>query len=107
MEQAMQIEREIADIKAKQAAAEEQHKALHSRLEQAENMVNTVHELALSVRDLTNTQANMQKQVTGLCEDVDAIKAKPGKRWESVVEKVIYTVIGAMISYVLMRMGIS
>ena len=107
MEQAMQIEREIAEIKAKQAAAEEQHKTLFNRLEQAENMVNSVHELALSVRDLTNTQANMQKQVTGLCADVDAIKAKPGKRWEGVVEKVIYTVIGAMISYVLMRMGIS
>lgn len=107
MEQAMQIEREIAEIKAKQAAAEEQHKTLFNRLENVEDITKTVHELALSVRDLANAQSCMQKQVSGLCKDVDDIKAKPGKRWEGVVEKVLYTVVGAAVTYVLMQAGIS
>ncbi len=37
---------------------------------------------------------------------VDALEAKPGKRWESIVDKVIWTVVAAVIGFLLAKMGL-
>lgn len=102
----LQIEREIADLKSGQAALEQQAKTLFNRISQQEEMTRSVQELALSVRDLANAQANTQGDVKSLRKDVDAIKAVPGKRWESVVEKTLLVVVGALAGYVLNVMGL-
>lgn len=106
MEQTLQIEREIKDLSARLAAAEEQHKTLFSRLDRQEKMVDTVHKLALSVNELANKLGNMQGRMDSLCEDVEEIKEKPAKRWEGVVEKVLYTVVGALATYLLAKVGL-
>ena len=106
MEQTLQIEREIKDLAARLAAAEEQHKTLFSRLDRQEKMVDTVHKLALSVSELANKLGTVQTKVDGLCEDVEDIKEKPAKRWDGLVEKVIFTVVGALVAYVLAKIGV-
>ena len=106
MEQTLQIEREIKDLAARLAAAEEQHKTLFSRLDRQEKMVDTVHKLALSVSELANKLGTVQTKVDGLCEDVEEIKEKPAKRWDGLVEKVIFTVVGALVAYVLAKIGV-
>jgi hypothetical protein len=48
----------------------------------------------------------METKLGDLCTDVDEIKSKPAKRWESIVEKAIFTVVGAFVAYVLAQLGI-
>lgn len=106
MEQTLQIEREIKELSTRLAAAEEQHRTLFNRLDRQEKMVDTVHKLALSVSELANKLGTVQDKVDGLCEDVEEIKEKPGKRWDGLVEKIIFTVAGALITFMLAKMGI-
>lgn len=41
-----------------------------------------------------------------LTADVETLKAAPGKRWNSIVEKVIFTVVAAVIGFVLAKIGL-
>lgn len=106
MENIIRLEHEIAEIKAHQAASDEQHKTIFRRLDKQDEMIESVQKLASSVERLTLKQESTQKKVDSLCEDMDEIKAKPGKRWEEIVRNAICTVIGALVMYVLTRLGL-
>jgi hypothetical protein len=96
----------LADLKAKQAAADEQHKTIFQRLDKQDKMIESVRMLATSVEKLAMKQDTMETKLGDLCTDVDEIKSKPAKRWEGMVEKAIFTVVGAFVAYVLARLGI-
>lgn len=102
----IRIEREIAEIKAKQAAADEQHKTIFHRLDKQDEMIESVRKLATSVERLTLKQDNIQNKVNDLCADVDEIKARPGKRWDSIIEKVVLTIVGALVGAALVKLGL-
>lgn len=106
MEQVLHFEREIADIKAKQAAAEEQHKTIFTRLAQQDKLLESVHSLALSVGTMSAAQDQMQDKLDRVCNDLTEIKARPGKRWEGIVDKVWLTLAGALIGALLAHFGL-
>lgn len=106
MENILRIEREIADLQAKQAAAEEQHKTIFQRLAHQDELLKSVQELALSVRDLANAQACIQNTVTDLSNDMDSIKSKPARNWTKFVEAVVIALAGAMVTLVLNKLGV-
>ena len=102
----MDIERAVVDLQKQMAAAEEQHKTLFRRIEKAEELNESVHSLALSVQKLTDSLTNTNKTVTDLCTDVDELKAKPGKKWEDLAMDVLKVIVGGVIGFVLVKMGL-
>ena len=106
MENILRLEREIAKIQAAQAAADEQHKTIFRRLDKQDEMIESVQKLATSVERLTLKQDGTEKKLDGLCQDVDEIKAKPGKRWEGLVQNLLYAFGGALVAYVVARLGL-
>lgn len=100
------FERELAEVKSVQAGHTEQLKTVFSRLDQQDKVLEAVSELALSVRDLSNAQANTTEKVSTLCSDMEIIKSKPAKRWEAILEKIIMTAIGALVMWALAKLGI-
>lgn len=106
MDQAIQFERELAEIKAKQAAADEQHKTIFRRLDKQDEMIESVHSLARSVDRLTAQQGDMRRQMDGLSSDLDDLKAKPAKRWETITMDIIKLVAAAVVGFVLSRLGL-
>ena len=106
MENILRLEHEIAKIQVAQAAAEEQHKTIFRRLDKQDEMIESVQKLATSVERLTLKQDGTEKKVDSLCEDMDEIKAKPGKRWESVIQNIICTVAGALVMFLLTQLGL-
>lgn len=106
MENILRLEREIADIKADQAASHEQHKEIFRRLAEQGELLKSVQELALSVRDLASAQASMQTTVSGLCDDMDSIKSQPAKRWSKFVESAATALAGALVTFILAKLGV-
>ena len=102
----MDIERAVVDLQKQMAAAEEQHKTLFRRIDKAEELNESVHSLALSVQKLTDSLTNTNKTVTDLCTDVDELKAKPGKRWETLAMDVMKVIVGGVIGFVLVKLGL-
>ena len=49
---------------------------------------------------------HIMEKLDELAGDVKELKAKPGKRWEGIVEKVIGLVAAAVVGYFLARLGL-
>ena len=99
MEQAIQIERELSEIKAKQAAAEEQHKTIFHRLDKQDKMIEVVQGLVCAVD-------HMSTRLDTACNDLNEIKSKPAKRWETVTMKIVEIVVAALVGFILAKMGV-
>lgn len=55
-----------------------------------------VEVMATEQRHQTETMAEIKTDVTALGTKVDAIEKKPGKRWDGMVDKFLYGLVGAL-----------
>ena len=102
----MELEQRVMELEKTQAAAEEQHKTLFRRVENLEKEQKTMQAFAVSLEKLANAISSTDKKVDGLCEDMEAMKAKPGKRWESLVTDVLKVIVGGLVGFLLVKLGL-
>jgi len=84
-----EMERCITALKTQAAAMRRDLKTAFRRIDEQTRLTDTVHQLALSIRDLANKQDNTQQAVASIRQDVDELKSRPGRRWESVMVEII------------------
>ena len=77
-----------------------------ARIQKLESEHVTLHKLAESVAVMANEIKSMSRNVSELSGKVEDLEEKPGKRWESVVEKAIFTAVGAFVMFLLGKIGI-
>lgn len=97
---------EELEIIGRLSAVEQRSKSNSHRLEELEKQTEAVNHLATSMAVMAEKVESTGEKVDGLCIDVQEIKQKPGKRWETVVGQVISILIAAVFGYVLARMGL-
>lgn len=102
------------EVAVKFSEVEHRAKSNTRRIEKLELSTEALEKLATSVELLVaeqkhQTQAMMaiKSDVEKLDQKVETLESKPSKRWDSIVEKVILTVVGAFIGYVLVQIGLS
>lgn len=83
------------------AKHEENIKTIFHRLDSLESLALSVNDMALSVKEMTTIQAEQTKKIDKICGDVDTLKAKPEKRWETVIGCIITAVVTALITLLL------
>ena len=76
------------------------------RIRKLENEHEVLHQLATSVAVMAEKMDSLNKSVDALTTKVDEIENKPAKRWDSIVDKVIWAFLGAGILYVLGKIGL-
>jgi hypothetical protein len=76
------------------------------RIKKLEGETDTLHKLATSVEVMAVQLKTMNSKFDSLQEDVESIKEKPSKRWDSLVDKAIWLVVGALITYALSQIGL-
>ena len=67
-------------------------------MDNLEKLTESVNKLAISVERLTSQQATTEGQITTLTNDVNELKEKPAKHWETAVAAVISAIVGAGIA---------
>lgn len=75
------------------------------RIKKLETEHEVLHQLATSVAVMAEKMDSMNKSVETLTSKVDEIENKPGKRWESIVDKAIWAIAAAAIAFMLGRIG--
>lgn len=85
------------------ARIEEQLKTAFKRIEENRNLAESVHSLAISIERLTNAQESMKKELTTLTNDMEELKARPAKRWDSLIAALISAVIGVLVGMFLRK----
>lgn len=76
------------------------------RIKKLEGENTVLHNLATSVAVMAEQMKTMNSSVSTLTSDVEELKGKPGKRWEDIVGKVIWAVIGALVVFLLGKFGL-
>ena len=84
---------------------EERSRSNQRRIDDIEKRQDNLEELTATVQVLATKEANVEKTVTEIKSDVKELTGKPAKRWEGVVDKIIYSVIAAIAGFVLAKFG--
>jgi len=91
-----ELERLSSRLNELQAQNSDTHREIFSRMNKLERQ-EAVQEVQYST---------ILEKLDDLAGKVDNLEAKPGKRWESIVDKVIWAVLAAVIAFLLARMGL-
>ena len=84
---------------------EERSRSNQRRIDDIEKRQDNLEELTATVQVLATKEANVEKTVTEIKSDVKELTDKPAKRWEGVVDKIIYSVVAAIAGFVLAKFG--
>lgn len=76
------------------------------RIEKLEDENGTLHYLATSVAVMAEQMKQMNKSVATLTTEVEEMKEKPGKRWDALIDKILWGVAGAILAYFLAQIGL-
>ena len=85
---------------------EDRTKSNAHRIDELEKRADDTEKLVTSVALIAEKQSRMEGDVRDMKSDVRKLLEKPGKRWETAVEKVIYAVILAVVAYFLGKGGL-
>lgn len=84
---------------------EERAKSNTKRLDDVEKRQDNLDELIGTVKVLAVREENVETNVKEIKADVKSLTSKPGKRWDSLVDKIILTIAAAIVGFVLAHFG--
>ena len=84
---------------------EQRSKSNTKRLDGVEKWQADFGELIGTVKVLATKEAQVEADVKEIKDDVKILAGKPAKRWESIVDKVIFTAVGAIVTYIAVKLG--
>ena len=76
------------------------------RLDEVEKRQDDLEVLASSVSALAAREERVESDVKEIKADVKTLAAKPGKRWEAIVDKAVWALVAAVIAFLLARVGL-
>ncbi|MCI6256368.1 MAG: hypothetical protein MR648_07215 [Clostridiales bacterium] len=77
------------------------------RLDAVEERQANLDKLVASVEVLATRQETVENDVREIKTDVKVLRDKPGKRWDSIVDKLIWAVLAAALGFVLAQVGVA
>lgn len=86
---------------------EERSKSNTHRLDDLEKRMTSNERLVTSVSLLAQKQETIEGDVKEIKSTVQTIADKPGKRWDSIIDKVLLTIIGAIVLYIVSKLGLA
>ena len=75
------------------------------RIDKLEERQDSFDKLVSSVAVMAEKQDRMETDLGEIKTDVKSLAMKPSKRWDAVVDKVILCIIGAVMAYILAKVG--
>lgn len=91
---------------ARLTQVEEWAKSNTHRIEDIEKRQDNLDELVGVVKVLAVREENVEVNVKEIKTDVKALNEKSGKRWDSLMDKIILTVAAALVGFFLSKFGL-
>lgn len=85
---------------------EQREKSNTKRIDILEEKVDDIHELTISVKELALETKAMREDINKIDNRVLAIESKPAKKWDNTINYIISGIIGIIIGYLAIRLGL-
>ncbi len=96
----------MEDFAVKLAEVEQRAKSNTHRIEKVEQRQDNLEHLTESISVLANEQEHIKTDVGEIKTDVKTLTEKPGKRWDNIVDKIIWAIVGAILALALSHIGL-
>ena len=93
------------DIEHRLTEVEGRSKSNTHRLEELERRQDNLDDLVSTVKVLAVREEAVENDVKEIKSDVKMLASKPGKMWDSMSEKIVVTIVAAVIGYILAQIG--
>lgn len=87
-------------------AVEDRAKSNTKRIDEVEQRQDNLDELVSTVKVLAIREENVESDVKEIKSDVKNLTSKSGKRWDNMVEKIIWAVVAAVVGFFLAHVGL-
>ncbi len=85
---------------------EQRCKSNGHRIDKIEEQQEALNKLATSVALMTQEQKDIKEDILEVKKDVKSLTSLPAKRWNDVVEKIVWLVIGGAVAALLAQAGL-
>lgn len=94
------------DIEHRLTEVEGRSKSNTHRLDELERRQDNLDDLVSTVKVLAVREEAVENDVKEIKADVKSLTSKPGQRWDSLMDKIIWAVAGAVLAFVLAKIGL-
>lgn len=95
----LEHERRLTEVEART-------KSNTKRLDDMERRQDDLEALASSVSALAAREERVESDVKEIKADVKTLASKPGKKWESMEEKILLTIVAGLIGFLMAQLGV-
>ena len=93
------MEHRITDVEARA-------KSNTKRIDELEKRQDDLDDLVTTVKVLATREENVESDVKEIKRDVKDLTGKSGKRWDDLVEKIIWAIAAAVLAFISARIGL-
>lgn len=94
------------NIEHRLTEVEDRSKSNSHRLDEVEKRQDNLEKLTSTVEVLAVREKNVEADVKEIKTDVKNLSDKPGKRWDNLVDKIVWAVAAALIAFILSKIGL-
>lgn len=87
-------------FEGRMTAVEQRSKSNTHQIEEIKKRQDNLDDLVKLVAELANEQGHLKADVGEIKTDVKSLMAKPAKRWDGLVDKLIFALAGAFIAWI-------
>ena len=103
----LETEKRWADFSVRMKSIEDNNGVIYQRLNKQAALVEDIQQLSASVAVLANNMKSLLEEQQLQNKRLEELEKKPAKRWDAVIDKIIMTVLGALIAFVLLQAGLT
>lgn len=103
----LENEKRWADFSVRMKAIEDDNEVIYQRLNKQSALVQDIEQLSSSVAVLANNMKSLLDEQQRQNKRLEELEKKPVKRWDAVIDKIVMTVLGALIAFVLLQVGLT
>ena len=103
----LENEKRWADFSVRMKSMEDNNEVIYQRLNKQAALVEDIQQLSASVAVLANNMKSLLEEQQLQNKRLEELEKKPAKRWDAVIDKIIMTVLGALIAFVLLQAGLT
>lgn len=97
---------ERLSMEHRMTAVEDRAKSNTNRIDELDKKVDDTTKLVASVAVMAEKMKNMENDMVDVKNVLTKLAEKPGKRWDSIVEKVLLGIVAAVVAYILANVGL-
>lgn len=101
-----ELTKKVIEMDEKLIRQGEQIKTAFNQIDDVRMLSDSVHKLATATEVMATAQKTIEKKVDRVAGELEEIKEKPAKNWESAVRLVFELVLAAVVGWVLVKMGL-